>query len=297
MRITLQLGALVVDFLDVALGARRADDVLGLGHPLLEPLETLPAHAGRQHGNAATAEDARNRDAAAAVVAGGRPDRFLADRIETAAHQLAHQHGIGRQHLVRPDHRKAVAEQHDDRRLDAADRFRDHDVARHVGAAGAVGGIVPVDPPEIFEPRLVWRDGRKRLGDGQAGIFVGSASCEKVGSTTPSSRARAMARERCLESTISGFITSDISCLFPRLFAASLPSRRGISGHTNISKIGCRDRPSGFTLTARSPASLARRVRRPASARLPPRTNAAASAPPHRHRRWCAAAGCGLRLR
>ena len=79
-----QLGALVVDFLDVALGAGRADDVGRIGNPLLQPVEALAAHAGGKHGDAAAAEDAGNRDAAAAIIAGRRPDRTVAAKDRTA---------------------------------------------------------------------------------------------------------------------------------------------------------------------------------------------------------------------
>ena len=65
----------VVDLLDVALRARRADDVGGLADPAFQPIEPLLAHVFRQHGDAAAAEDARDGDAAAAIIAGRRPDR------------------------------------------------------------------------------------------------------------------------------------------------------------------------------------------------------------------------------
>ena len=76
--------ALVVDFLDVAFGARRADDVDGIGDPLLQPVEALAAHASGQNGDAAASENARDRDAAAAIISGRRPDRAVVRRIETA---------------------------------------------------------------------------------------------------------------------------------------------------------------------------------------------------------------------
>ena len=54
-----ELRALVADFLDVALGARRADDVGRIGDPACEPIEALAAHALGQHRDAAAAEDRR----------------------------------------------------------------------------------------------------------------------------------------------------------------------------------------------------------------------------------------------
>ena len=70
LRVGFQFGALVVDFLDVALGARRPDDVGEVADPVLEPLETLTAHILGQDGDAAAPHDPRDRHAAAAVVAG-----------------------------------------------------------------------------------------------------------------------------------------------------------------------------------------------------------------------------------
>ena len=110
-----QLGASVVNLLDVALRAGGADDVLWRGHPVAQPLETLLTHAGRQYRDPAATEDAGNRDAAAAIIAGRWPDRLVTGRVEPAGHQMRDQAAIGRQHLVRRDHREKTAERHDDR--------------------------------------------------------------------------------------------------------------------------------------------------------------------------------------
>src|SRR5260370_37006200 len=61
-----KLGALVVDFLDVAFGSRRGDDVAGMWHPVLQPIEALLAHAGGQQRDAGTIEVTRNGNAAPA---------------------------------------------------------------------------------------------------------------------------------------------------------------------------------------------------------------------------------------
>src|SRR5206468_3005387 len=74
----------VVDLLHVRLGAGRAHDVVRL-RPRLEPAETLRAHSGWQHGHAAAADDARDGHAAAAVVAGRRPDGAVSREVEFAA--------------------------------------------------------------------------------------------------------------------------------------------------------------------------------------------------------------------
>ena len=117
--IAVEHGAGVVDFLDVALRARRADDVGRIGDPFAEPLEAFAAHVFRQHRDAAAAENARNGDAAAAVIPSRRPDRAVAGRIEFAGNDARNEAAIGGEHLVCADHGKAVAEQQHDTRLHA----------------------------------------------------------------------------------------------------------------------------------------------------------------------------------
>ena len=125
-----ELVALVVDLLDVALGAGRPDDVGRVDHPVLEPVEALAAHALGQHGDAAAAHEPRDRDAAAAVVAGRGPDRAVARRVELPGDDPRREAAVGGEHLVRADHREAVAERDDDRRVDAGQLARQHDVVR-----------------------------------------------------------------------------------------------------------------------------------------------------------------------
>src|SRR6185312_4508743 len=82
-----EFSAFIVDFLDVAFDADGAHDVRRAAHPALEPFETLPAHPFGQNGHTVAAEDARDRDAAATIVPGRRPDRAIAGRIEAARDQ------------------------------------------------------------------------------------------------------------------------------------------------------------------------------------------------------------------
>src|SRR5580704_2510215 len=111
-----ELGASVIDLLDVALRTGGADDIVGLGHPGAQPLETLLAHAGRQYRDPAATEDTGNRYTAAAIIPGRWPDRPLTGRIEPAGHQMRDQTAKGRQRLVCRDHREETAERDDDRR-------------------------------------------------------------------------------------------------------------------------------------------------------------------------------------
>ena len=157
-RIARQLGAPVVDLLDVRLRARRAHDVLGRAHPLAEPVEALPAHALRQHGDAATAQNLRDGHAAAAVVARRGPHRALPRRVEAPRHQARRQAGVGRQHLVRADHREQGAERHDDARLHAGQRLGELDVHGGGDLGRALQVVEPVHAIEVERVGIVGAD-------------------------------------------------------------------------------------------------------------------------------------------
>ena len=162
-RVALQLGADVVDLLDVALRARRADHVRGVRDPLVQPLEALGAHALGQHRHAAAAQDARDRHAAAAVVARRRPDRALCARVEAPGDDARHQAGVGGEHLVCPDHREALAERHHDARRNPGQAPRHLDIAGRLDPAGPRRVVVPMDPEQVG------RVGRVRVGRGEPG--------------------------------------------------------------------------------------------------------------------------------
>ena len=141
--------ARVVDLLDVALRADRADHVLGrVRAPRVEPVEALLAHALGQDRDAARRHDAADRDAAAGVVAGARPDRPVAGRVELPADDARGEAGVRGEHLVRGDHREAVAEDDDDRALDPGQLAGQHDVIGHRDPA-AVEVVVPVHAEQV----------------------------------------------------------------------------------------------------------------------------------------------------
>ena len=148
-RFARQLGASVVDFLDVALRARGADDVLGPLDPLAQPQEPLGAHALRQHGDRAEAQHPGDRHAAAAVVAGRRPHRPVVLGVEPAGHQKRDQAAIGGQHLVGADQRKKAAERHDDRGAHPGQLRRQQQMRGGSGKAAAPAVVVPVHAVEI----------------------------------------------------------------------------------------------------------------------------------------------------
>jgi hypothetical protein len=139
----------VVDLLDVRLGAVGADHVVGrIRTPLVEPVEAFLAHALGQDRHTAAGHDPADGDAAAGVVAGGRPDRTVVGGVELAGDDAGREAGVRGEHLVGGDHREAVAEHDDDRALDAREARRQHHVVGHVDpVAGEI--VVPVDTPEV----------------------------------------------------------------------------------------------------------------------------------------------------
>ncbi len=158
-----ELVAGVVDLLDVALGAGGANDVLlGIERPPFQPVEPLPAHLLGQHRRTPATQDPRDRDAAPAVVAGGRPDGLVRERVESTRDQSRDEAGVGRQHLVRGDHREGVTEDHHDPGAHAADWGWNLQVRRHRACARPVVAVVPVNPEQVARMRL----GRARVGDG-----------------------------------------------------------------------------------------------------------------------------------
>ena len=157
-----ELGTFIIDFLDIALRARGLDDAIGLENPGAEPLETLFAHALRQHGDAAAIDDARDRDPAAAVIPCRRPNCLVTGRIEPAGHQSGYQTAIGCQHLVRPDHRETAAERHDDRRAHSGQRRREDQIAGGPSKTPARPVVVPMHAEEIGRVRTIRIDGPKR---------------------------------------------------------------------------------------------------------------------------------------
>ena len=107
-RIASNLAAGLEDLPDVALGPWRADDVPRVGDPPLEPAEPLGAHVLRQDGHAPAAEQARDRDSSARIVAGRRPYRAVLRRVEAACDEARHEARIGREHLVSRDEGEPV---------------------------------------------------------------------------------------------------------------------------------------------------------------------------------------------
>ena len=156
----------VVDLLDVALGARGTDH-LG-AHPL-QPLEALPAHPLRQHGHRRAAQQGAVEHPAAAVVAGGGPDRLLRGGVEAAGHQPRHQHPEGRPHLVRPG-REAAAHQGQDRAAHPGEGGRQLDPVHPAEQArGRI--VVPADAEQVQGVGLLHPDPPQALphGGGDAG--------------------------------------------------------------------------------------------------------------------------------
>ena len=112
-----------------------------------------------QHGDAAAAQQPRDRDAAAAVVAGRRPHGAVrGSGSKLPGDEPRDQAAVGGEDLVRADQREAVAERDDDRRVDAGQLAGKHDVLRDVDQLGPARVVVPVDPEEVQWVSLVGPD-------------------------------------------------------------------------------------------------------------------------------------------
>jgi len=85
------------------------------------------------------------------------------------------------------DHREAVAEGHDDRRLDAGERRWQDDVLGHGREPAPVGSVVPVDAEQVPRVGGVGLDGGQ-LRPGRCRIVAGSMSWANVGRTVRVSR-------------------------------------------------------------------------------------------------------------
>ena len=183
-----QLVARVVDLLHVRLGAVGADHVVGrVLAPLVEPVEPLLAHPLGEDRHTAARHDAADRDATTGVVAGRRPDRAVAGRVELTGHDPRREAGVGGEHLVGGDHREAVAEDDDDRAVDAGQargaarrgRARRPGCRRGRCTSGPATGCGRRDPAGRHRRRLAsWSN------------VDGSASSANVGSVIPRSRNR-----------------------------------------------------------------------------------------------------------
>jgi len=115
--------------------------------------------------DAVAAEDARDRHAAPAVVAGRRPDRAVAGRVVLPGDDARRQAAIRRQHLVRADHREAVAERHDDLGLHAGQRLGQHQMVGHRDARAPVGAVVPGNAEQVARIHRVGVDIGQRGND------------------------------------------------------------------------------------------------------------------------------------
>ena len=200
--------ARVVDLLDVALRADGADDVLGrVVAPLVEPVEALLAHPRGEDRDAAAGHDPADRDAAAGVVAGARPDRAVAGRVELTGDDARREAGVRGEHLVRGDHREAVAEHDDDRAVDPGELLRQHDVVRDVDAiAGEV--VVPVDAEQVARVGGVLVDaGRQRPVDRRRIGELGERRQDDAPLAEPADAVRERLRRRATRSARPNWLT------------------------------------------------------------------------------------------
>ena len=140
------LPALVVDLLDVGFAARGGDD---LGADLLQPVEALAAHPLGQDGHGGAAHEIGIEGAAAAVVAGRRPDRLVEGRVELAADQARHQAAVGGADLVGAGGEPLADEQHDARLDPGQGRRQLQEIDAAEEAALLPGLVLPGDAEQV----------------------------------------------------------------------------------------------------------------------------------------------------
>ena len=163
-----QFPALVVDFLDVGLGARRGDDFVRVD--AAEPLEALLAHALGQDRDGGAGEQRAVVGAAAAVVAGGGPYGLLRGGVEVAADEARDEAAVGGADLVRAG-REVAAREADETGGDAGELARELDEIAVVEAAG-LGVVVPGDAEKVEGIDRFERD-LFQLGDDGRGNLLG----------------------------------------------------------------------------------------------------------------------------
>ncbi len=142
--VLLQLPALVVDLLHVALAARGRDD---LGTDLAKPREALLGHVLGEDRDRGAAEDRRVERAATAVVPGRGPDGLVLLGVELAADEPRDEAGEGRADLVGA-RREVLPDEADDPGLHPGDLSRDLEIVDPAEEPRLVV-VLPVDPEEV----------------------------------------------------------------------------------------------------------------------------------------------------
>ncbi len=139
--------SLVEDLLYVRLRARRRDDFAG---NVLEPVESLAAHALRQDGDRIYSEEGAVEGSASAVVACRRPYSLVVSGIELTCNEFRHEAAVGSSYLVAAC-REPLADHADDAALYACQFRREHDVVRSVEeSAGILLLVLPCDTEEVY---------------------------------------------------------------------------------------------------------------------------------------------------
>jgi len=213
----------VVDFLDVALRARSADDVGGIVDPAFEPVEAPPGScfpaAPRRRGNRECARSRRRRGSNCRR----GPDRAVAGGVELAGDDARREAAVGGENLVGADHREAVAKRERDAGRNAGEFRRQFDDGGSRRAAAARRVVEPVDAEEVERMGRVGVDSREARGDRRRIVEGPSVRRKSAGRRPPRGNARASAcRPRRRP---DGFPARVAPCLVPH----SQPSpRRGV---------------------------------------------------------------------
>ena len=142
-----ELVSLVEDLLHVGLCSRCCDHFAG---NVLEPVESLAAHALRQDRYGINAEECAVECAASAVVACRRPYSLVIACIELTCYEFRNEAAVGSSYLVAAC-REPLADHADDAALYSCQFRREHDVVRSVEeSAGFLLLVLPCDTEEVY---------------------------------------------------------------------------------------------------------------------------------------------------
>jgi hypothetical protein len=96
--------------------------------------------------------------------------------VEGTRHDLRSQTGVGGEHLVGADHRKAVAERDEDGGVDPRQFTGEHQMVGYLDPTLPGVVVEPVDPPEVAGVGIVRADPGGDVGRDRWGRRVGRTS-------------------------------------------------------------------------------------------------------------------------
>ena len=131
LRVEFHFVTRIVNFFDIALGARRTHDVTRVTHPFVEPIKSLLRHSRWQNCNSTRPHDAADRNATTRIISCRRPNCTVSTRVELPSNYSWRKTRIRCQYFVRGNHRKPITKHHDYRACDASQTAGQHHMVWH----------------------------------------------------------------------------------------------------------------------------------------------------------------------